>query len=73
VRTEVAREPGRPQDPLRLCPDRRRLMHVSFAVEAHGEPTLKFGWDLLCALRWAEALRRRGALAVRVVGLVARA
>jgi hypothetical protein len=47
-------------------------MLVSFVVEAHDEPTLGFGWDLLCALRWAEALRRRGALAVRVVGLVAR-
>jgi hypothetical protein len=47
-------------------------MLVSFVVEAHDEPTLGFGWDLLCALRWAEALRRRGALAVRVVALVAR-
>jgi len=47
-------------------------MLVSFVVEAHDEPTLGFGWDLLCARRGAEALRRRGALAVRVVGLVAR-
>lgn len=46
-------------------------MDVSFVVEAHGHPSLKFGWDFLCALRFADALRKRGALAVRIVGLVA--